>query len=143
MSFGQIIVGASGAVVSSITKRAIVVDALPQESVAVKVTSLSPVAPQRSLKATWSLLQITGPLQASVASAPPLSANQAANAAAFPAPSHSTVSFAATTVMVGSVVSSMMNVAVVVLVLLQSSAAVNVTDTVPVTPQESAKLEAS
>ena len=43
---------ASGAVVSSITKRAVVVDALPQESVAVKVTSLSPVAPQRSLKAT-------------------------------------------------------------------------------------------
>ena len=52
MSFGQMIVGASGAVVSSITKRAIVVDALPQESVAVKVTSLSPVAAHKSLKAT-------------------------------------------------------------------------------------------
>ena len=36
---------------SSITKRAVVVDALPQESVAVNVTSLSPVAPHRSLKA--------------------------------------------------------------------------------------------
>ena len=135
--------GISGAVVSSITKRAIVVEKLPQESVAVKVTSLSPVAPHESLKAMKLWVQITGPLQASVASAPPLSANQAVNSAVFPAPSHSTVSFAASTVIVGSVVSSMMKVAVVVLLLLQSSAAVKVTMTVPVTPHESAKLDAS
>ena len=52
MSLGHTMDGIFGAVVSSITKRAVVVDALPQESVAVKVTSLSPVAAHKSLKAT-------------------------------------------------------------------------------------------
>ena len=114
---------ASGAVVSSITKRAVVVDALPQESVAVNVTSLSPVAPHRSLNATHG--RGSRSLGRCKHRSPRLRRcrpTKLPTAAAFPAPSHSTVSFAATTVIVGSVVSSMMNVAVVVLLLLQSSA---------------------
>ena len=56
----------AGAVVSSMVNVAVVLVALPQSSVAVKVTVAAPVAPQSSLKAAKSLLQVT-PLQASVA----------------------------------------------------------------------------
>src|SRR5690606_574411 len=78
----------SGSVVSTIVKVASVVLVLPQASVAVNITVAEPVAPQRSLKASKSLLQVT-PL-ASVAVAPPLDSNQALSAAAFPFPSLST-----------------------------------------------------
>ena len=52
-------------------------------------------------------------------------------------PSHSTVSLSAAVSMLGLVVSSIVNVAVVVLALPQSSVAVNVTIALPVAPQSS------
>ena len=52
-------------------------------------------------------------------------------------PSHSTVSSSAAVSIVGLVVSSIVNVAVVVLALPQSSVAVNVTIALPVAPQSS------
>ena len=48
-----------GAVVSSIVNVAVVLLLLPQSSVAVKVTVAMPVAPQSSLNASKSLLQVT------------------------------------------------------------------------------------
>ena len=78
-------------------------------------------------------------LHASVASAPPLSSNQACNSAAFPAPSHSTVWLLGWVVNAGKVVSSMMKVACVVLSLPHSSVAVNVTVAEPVLPQPMVK----
>ena len=100
---GQVI---TGAVESSMVKVAVVVVSFPQASVAVKVTSSNPVAPQASLKPVLSLDQVT-PEQESDALAPPLFVNHAANAPAGSAvPSHSTVLFAATAVKVGAVVSS-------------------------------------
>ena len=125
---------ALGAVVSSIVNVAMVLVALPQSSVAVKVTVAAPVAPQSALNASKSLLQVT-PLQASVAEAPPLLASQASRSATLPAPSHSTVASIASESRVGEVVSSIVNVAVVLVALPQSSVAVKVTVAAPVAPQ--------
>ena len=128
---------------SSMVKVAVVEVEFPHESVAVKVTSLSPVSPHKSLNDAKLLLQITGPLQASVAAAPPLASNHAVKSAVLPVPSHSTVSLTAMTVIVGSVVSTMVNVAVVVLLLLLQSSTVKVTVTAPVAPQDSLNAERS
>ena len=125
-----------GGVVSSIVNVAVVVVVLPQSSDAVKVTVAAPVAPQRSLRAVKSLLQVT-PLHWSLASAPPLSASQALSWAVLPLPSHSTVMSADSTSMLGFVVSSIVNVAVVETVSPQSSVAVKVTVAAPVAPQRS------
>ena len=122
-----------GSVLSSMVNVAVVLEVFPQSSVAVKVTVSAPVAPQRSLKPALLLLQVTLP-HASLATAPPLLESQAAKAAALPAPSHSTVSSAATVSMLGSVVSSMVNVAEEVTVLPQSSLAVKMTVALPVAP---------
>ena len=83
------------------------------------------------------LLQVT-PLHSSLA-APvvPLLANQSANACWFPAPSHSTVKSEACAVIVGSVVSSIVKVAVVVLEFPQASVAVKITVAKPVSPHPS------
>ena len=121
---------------SSIVNVAVVLLLLPQSSVAVKVTVAAPVAPQSSLNPSKSLLHVT-PLHASDAIAPPLLASHASKSAALPAPSHSTVAFIASTSMDGSVLSSMVNVAVVALLLPQASVAVNVTVAAPVAPQSS------
>ena len=75
---------------------------------AVKVTVAAPVAPQSSLNAVKSLLQVTL-LQSSLALAPPLLASQSFNSVLLPAPSHSTVKSADSTSMLGAVVSSMVN----------------------------------
>ena len=123
---------------SSMVKVAVVVLALPQSSVAVKVTLALPVAPQRSLNALKSLVQVTL-LHSSVAAAPPLLANQALISAILPEPSHSTVKSLLVTVIVGAVLSSTVIVAVVCAVLPQSSVAVKVTSTVPVSPHKSLK----
>ena len=117
---------------------AVVLEVFPQSSVAVKMTVSAPVAPQRSLRPVLLWLQVTPP-HASLATAPPLLESQAAKAAAFPAPSHSTVSSAAGVSMLGSVLSSMVNVAVVLEVFPQSSVAVKVTVSAPVAPQRSLK----
>ena len=127
-----------GAVVSSIVNVAVVLLLLPQSSVAVKVTVAIPVAPQSSLKEAKSLLQVTS-LHASEALAPPLLASHASRSAALPTPSHSTVASIAAMSKVGAVVSSMVNVAVVLLLLPQSSVAVKVTVASPVAPQSSLK----
>ena len=119
-------------------KVALVVLALPQSSVAVKVTVAAPVAPQSSLNATKSLLQVTPP-QTSEAVAPPLLASQSFNASMLPMPSHSTVASEAIMSMEGLVVSSIVNVAVELLKFPQSSVAVNVTMAEPVAPQSSLK----
>ena len=128
-----------GAVVSSMVKVAVVVLVFKQSSVAVKVTKAEPVAPHSSLKAVKSLDHITPP-QRSEAAAPPLEANQAFSSAVFPAPSHSTVSSTATVSIVGSVVSSMVKVAVVVLANPHSSVAVKITVCEPVAPHSSLKF---
>ena len=117
---------------------AVVEVALLQSSVAVNVTVALPVAPQSSLNAVKSLLQVTL-LQTSLAAAPPLESNHAVKAAVLPAPSHSTVSFEAAVSIVGLVVSSIVNVAVVEVALPQSSVAVKVTVAEPVSPQSSLK----
>ena len=61
------------------------------------------------------------------------------NASMLPMPSHSTVSFEAAVSIVGFVVSSIVNVAVVEVALPQSSVAVKVTVAEPVAPQSSLK----
>ena len=99
----------AGAVVSSIVNVAVVLLLLPQSSVAVKVTVAMPVAPQASLKASKSLLQVTS-LHASEALAPPLLVSHASRSAALPAPSHSTVASMAAMSMAGAVVSSIVMV---------------------------------
>ena len=132
----------AGAVVSSIVNVAVVLLLLPQPSVAVKVTVAIPVAPQSSLKASKSLLQITS-LHASEAMAPPLLASHPSRSPPLPAPSHSTVASMAAISMAGAVVSSIVNVAVVLLLLPQSSVAVKVTVAMPVAPQSSLKASKS
>ncbi len=131
-----------GAVVSSMVNVAVVDEARPQPSVAVKVTVTEPVAPHSSLNASKSLDQVT-PLQTSPAMAPPLLANQAFKASTFPAPSHSTTSSEASTSMLGAVVSSMVKVAVVEVALPQSSVAVNVTVAEPVAAHSSLRASKS
>ncbi len=127
----------SGAVVSLMVNVAVVVLKLPHESVALNVTRAEPVLPQPSLSPPKLFDQITPPLQISLALAPPLFANHAANAAALPAPSHSTMESLAAVVISGAVVSLMVKVAVVVLKLPQESVALNVTIALPVAPQPS------
>src|SRR5690606_39841805 len=122
-------------------KVAVVVLVFPQASVAVKVTVADPVGPQRSPKAPKSWLQ-AAPLT-SVAVAPPLEASHASRAAVFPEPSLSTVLSEASEVSSGSVVSSIVKVAVVVLVFPQASVAVKVTVADPVAPQRSLKASKS
>ena len=68
-------------------------------------------------------------------------ANHAAKAAALPAPSHCTVSFAAGVSILGAVVSSIVKVADVVEVNPQESVAVKITVAEPVAPQSSLKAE--
>ena len=97
--------GQLGAKSSITVKVASRVVSFPQSSVAVKVTVTAPVAAQRSLNVASLWLQVTA-LQLSLASAPPLSASQAASWSLLPAPSHSTVRSAAARSIVGSVVSS-------------------------------------
>ena len=126
----------TGAVVSSIVKVADVEVVLPHASVAVKITVAAPVEPHKSLSELKSLVHVTLP-HTSEASAPPLSASQAVNSALFPEPSHSTVSSAADVSMLGSVVSSMVNVPDVVVALPHASVAVKVTVAAPVEPHKS------
>ena len=114
---------------------------LPQSSVAVKVTVAVPVAPQSSLKASKSLLQVTS-LHASDAMAPPLLA-ASVKVSCVARAVHSTVASMAAMSMAGAVVSSIVNVAVVLLLLPQSSVAVKVTVAVPVAPQSSLKASKS
>ena len=84
----------AGPSMSSIVNTAIELAALPQASVAVKVTVADPVAPQSSLNELKSLVHVTSP-QASIAVAPPLLAIHASSSPALPVPSHATVAFAA------------------------------------------------
>ena len=131
-----------GAVVSSIVIVAVVLLLLPQASVAEKVTVAVPVAPQSSLQPAKSFDQVTS-LQASEAAAPPLLASHTSRSAALPAPSHSTVASIAAMSMAGAVVSSIVNVAVVLLLLPQASVAVKVTVAMPEAPQASLKASKS
>ena len=113
----------------------------PQASVAVNITVADPVSPQSSLKAVKSLAQVTVPEQSSEA-APvvPIDVNQLVRSVTFPDPSHSTVKLDAAVSIVGTVVSSIVKVAVVVLVNPQASVAVKVTRANPVSPQSSLKV---
>src|SRR5690606_15136363 len=79
----------------------------------------------------------------SVAVAPALLVNQACNSVEFPEPSHSTVLFCAAFTNVGAVVSSIVEVAVVVTTLPQASLPVKITSTLPVAPHAATKLAAS
>ena len=115
-------------------KVAVVLDVFPQSSDAVKITVALPVAPQSSLRLVKLLDQVT-PLQMSEATAPPLLDSQAFRAAVLPVPSHSTVWLEASVSMLGSTLSSMVKVSVMVLAFMQSSMAVNVTVALPVSPQ--------
>ena len=80
----------TGAAVSSMANVAVVLEAFPQSSEAVKVTVAPPVMPQSSLKPMKSWVQVTL-LHPSVADAPPLLASHDSRSVALPAPSHSTV----------------------------------------------------
>src|SRR5690606_18406897 len=126
-------VSITGAVVSSMVKVAVVLLSLPHSSVAVKITVALPVAPHSSLNTVKLLLHVTSP-HISLATAPPLFNNQASKAAVLPIPSHSTVISCAGKSMVGSVVSSMVKVAVVLLVFPHSSVAVKITVALPSAP---------
>ncbi|MBL0146585.1 MAG: hypothetical protein IPP48_13460 [Chitinophagaceae bacterium] len=128
-----------GACVSAMVNVALVVLLLPQSSVAVKMTVAEPVAPHKSLNAVKLFVHVT-PLHASVAAAPPLLDNHAANADVLPLPSHSTVLLDACVPIVGACVSAMVNVALVVLLLPQSSVAVKMTVAEPVAPHKSLTL---
>jgi hypothetical protein len=88
---------------------AVVELALPQSSLAVKITVADPEAPQSSLKEVKSLDQVTAP-HASAAEAPPLLDSQVFKADVLPAPSHSTVSSEADVEIKGAVVSTTVNV---------------------------------
>ena len=121
----------SGAVVSSMVKVAVVLLALSQSSVAVKITVTDPVAPQSSLNPSKSLLH-SMLLQLSVAEAPPLLFNHAFNASMLPMPSHSTVWSAASMSMTGATSSTKVMICSAVLVLPQSSVAVYVRRYAPI-----------
>ena len=114
----------SGDMVSSMVKVAVVLLALSQSSVAVKITVTEPVAPQSSLNAKSLLHSML--LQLSVAEAPPLLSNHASNAAMLPMPSHSTVWSAACMSMTGAWSSTNVMICSAMLVLPQSSVAVYV-----------------
>ena len=127
----------TGGVVSTMVKVAELVDVFPQASLAVKVTTAKPVEPHRLLSEVKSFDQVTVPEQISEATAPPLEANHAFNAAVFPLPSHSTLWLEAWVVTVGGVVSTMVKVAELVEVFPQASLAVKLTTAEPVEPQRS------
>ena len=74
-----------------------------------------------------------------MAVAPPCEANQLFNWLVLPEPSHSTVKLDGLVVIVGRVVSSMTNVAVVDVAFPQASVAVNVTTASPALPQAEVK----
>jgi hypothetical protein len=83
-------------------KVAVVVDAFPQASVAVKITVTA--AEQSVERASKLFVQVTSE-QVSEATAPPLLASQALIPVWLPDPSHSTVRFEASTVITGAVMS--------------------------------------
>ena len=116
---------AVGSVVSSMVKVAVEEAAFPQASVAVKVTALAPVSPQRLLKLVKLFVQVTL-LQVSLAVAPPLLASQAENRPVRSPPVHSTELSAAATTMIGAVLSTTVTVEVDVALLPQSSVTVRV-----------------
>ena len=120
---------------SSMVNIAVVLDALPQASVAVNITVAPPDAPQPSLNASKSLVHVN-PLQTSEAEAPPLLASHASKSAVFPEPSHSTVMLEASTT-TGPSMSSIVNTAIELAALPQASVAVKVTVADPVAPQSS------
>ena len=126
-----------GLVVSSIVKVAVVLDSLPQSSVAVNSTVAAPVAPHKSDKPSKLFDQTTSE-QSSEAVAPPLLVNQACKAAVLPSPSHSTV-ISEAGVIVGSVTSCIVNVASVEELNPQASVTVNNTVAEPVAPHKSDK----
>ncbi len=109
---------------------------LPHSSVAVKITVTLPVAPHSSLNEEKSLLHVTFP-QASLAEASPFEPSQIENSDKLPKPSHSTVSFLAGSLIDGARLSSMVNVAEVVVVFPQASVAVKITVALPVFPHSS------
>src|SRR6056297_1947009 len=125
-----------GALLSTIVKVACAVVLLPQSSVAVKVTKDSPVVPQSSLSVVKSFVHVTFE-QLSNAAPPPWLFNQLLRSVVLPEPSQNTVKSLGLVVISGAVVSSIVKVAVVVLVLPQSSVAVKVMIEVPVAPHAS------
>src|SRR5690606_41196747 len=126
-----------GSVVSSTVKVAVAVAELPHSSVAAKVTVAEPLSPHSSESAVKLLVQVRLVEQLSEAEAATLEANQSFSAWLFSEPSHSTVTSLATMSMVGSVVSSMVKVAVAEAELPHSSVAVKVTVAEPVAPHSS------
>ena len=124
-----------GAVVSSMVNVAVVEAALPQSSVAVKITSISPDPAQVRAKSWKLLLQVTSPQRSVASPAPPLASNQALSSSVLPAPSHSVVTSMAALAMLGGVVSDTLKVADVVLVLPLPSVTVNVTVSDSLSPQ--------
>ncbi len=127
-----------GGVVSSTVKVAAVEEELPHSSVAVKVTSTLPVAPQSSDKfvGLGSNVQTILP-HSSEAIAPARVVIQAVRSALFPVPSHSTVMALAGVSIDGPVVSATVIVAVAVVAFPHSSVAVKVTIELPVAPHSS------
>jgi hypothetical protein len=115
--------GATGTVVSCTVNVADVEAALPQASVAVKITVIA--AEQSLLRLLKLLVQVTLE-HASVAEAPPLLFNQFSSAFWLPFPSHSTTMFEASVLMTGGVTSSTLIVCVAVDALPQASVAVHV-----------------
>ena len=97
------------------------------------MTVAEPVAPHSSLNAVKSFVIVTPPQSSSAVT----SASQAFNSLVLPSPSHSTVRSSGIVVKTGAVVSTMVKVAVVVVVLPQSSVAVQVTIAEPVAPHSS------
>ena len=95
----------TGGVLSIIVKIADVVEAFPQASFAVKVTTAEPLFPHTREIVEKSFVQLTAELL-SVATAPPFDASQAFNSFTFPFPSHSTVLFSACLLMTGAVFST-------------------------------------
>src|SRR5687768_1133483 len=128
---GTVIVGAW---VSSIVNVASFVISLPQASVKVKVTVALPVAPQSSLSDVKLWVTVAVPLHTSL---PEKLANQLFSWVVLPLPSHSTVRSDGAAVQVGSVTSTIVNVASFVISLPQASVKVKVTVALPVAPQSS------
>ena len=124
-----------GAVVSSMVNVAVVDAALPQSSVAVKITSMAPVPAQVKAK-SWKLLDhVTLPQRSVAAPAPPLATSQAFSSSVLPRPSHSVVTSVALLAMLGGVVSLTVKVAVVVEELPLPSVTVKVTCSDSESPQ--------
>ena len=128
VSPGRVLVKA-GAIVSMITKSAVVVDPFPQLSDAVNVTDVVDTVgqgPLAGVAVAESSLQLTEPV-AVEAEAPPFAAIHNWNSAVLPAPSQFTVSFAAGVPITGGSESVSCQKASAVAVLPQASVAVNVT----------------